>query len=235
MEDPLGQAIYDYHYLGYAKEIIIHTNYTEDEHLEPQYFFRNEKDMPLLEKTALNLCRGRILDVGAGAGSHSLILQKRGLDVTALEASSLAAAVIKDRGVHKVVCADIYEFSGLSYDTILMLMNGTGLGGTIDGLQKLLLHLKSLLTEHGRLLIDSSDIRYLFEEEDGSVWVELTSDEYYGEMSYNVIYKDQQTNFNWLFVDYEKLSELAFSAGLRCHLIEEGSNYDYLAQLVLNR
>ncbi|HZH72710.1 MAG TPA: class I SAM-dependent methyltransferase [Mariniphaga sp.] len=231
MEDPIGKAIYDYHHFKQADEIIIHTNYTEDERIDPKYFFRDEEEMPALEKTAMDLCVGNVLDVGAGAGSHSLILQNRGINVTALEASPLATSVIKERNVRQVICSDIYEFSGQSYDTIVILMNGTGIGGTLEGLKILLLHLKSLLTPTGSILIDSSDIKYLFEEEDGSIWVELSNDNYFGEMEYTVIYKDHKSSFNWLFVDFEILKSIAKLLGLKCKLVEKGPHHDYLAQL----
>ena len=231
MNDPIGQAIYDYYVNGKAENIIIQTNYTEDEHLDPSCFFRREEEMPPLEKTALSLCRGEVLDVGAGAGSHSLILQEKGIHVSALELSALAAEVIRKRGVQNVTCSDIYKYRHKKFDTILSLMNGTGIGGTISGFKKLLLHLKSLLNENGSILIDSSDIKYLFEEDDGSVWIDLSNTNYYGEMTYWITYKTLQSKFNWLFVDFDTLHKIAASSGLNCTMIERGNHYDYLAQL----
>lgn len=231
MNDPIGSAIFDFYTNGETDSITIQTNYTEDETLDPSYFFRMEKDLPHIERRALDLCKGDVLDVGAGAGSHSLILQNRGLNVSALEVSLPASEVIRNRGVRKVFCTDVYDFAGERFDTILMLMNGTGIGGTIEGLKKLLLHLKTLLKEGGQILIDSSDIQYLFEEDDGSVWIDLTNDAYYGEMEYSATYKDLQVDFDWLFVDYSTLQTIAESAGYACTLIVEGQHDDYLARL----
>ncbi len=231
MNDPFGQAIYDYHSKGEAAILIVNSNYTENEQIPVSYLFRTEKEMPKLERKALKLCSGKVLDVGAAAGCHSIFLQKKGFNITALEKSELAVEVLQKRGIQKVICADIYSFLDKKYDTILLLMNGTGIGETIDGLKRLLLHLKSLLTENGQILIDSSDIKYLFEEEDGSMWIDLTNEKYYGEMEYKVTYKDTKSTFKWLFVDFDSLKKLANDVGLNCLLIEESVHFEYLAKI----
>jgi SAM-dependent methyltransferase len=231
MNDPIGKAIADFHKNGTAPDILINTNYTEGEILSPAYFFRTWNEMPEIEQIALENCCGKVLDVGAAAGCHALELQERGLDVTALEKSELACEVMKKRGVKNGICTDLFQFQETGFDTVLLLMNGTGIGQTLDGLRKMLLHLKSLLNEGGQILIDSSDIQYLFEEEDGSFWVDLTSNKYYGEMEYELVYKKHSTRFKWLFTDFETLSKIAGEAGLNCQLLKEGSQNDFLAQL----
>ena len=147
MNDPFGQAIKDFFEYGEASDLIINSNYTEDEIIPVAYLFRKEKEMPAIEQTALKLCKGKVLDIGAVAGCHSIVLQEKGFEVTALEQSELAAEVIKKRGIRDVVCDDIFNFSNNKYDTILLLMNGAGIGETIEGLKKLLVHLKTLLNE----------------------------------------------------------------------------------------
>ncbi len=231
MNDPFGQAIQDYFNKGKAADIQINSNYTENESIPAAYFFRGEKEMPELEIAAFKKCKGKILDVGAAAGCHTLQLQKKGYNITALEKSALSVEVMKKQGIVKVIHADIYEYNEKQYDTILLLMNGAGIGETISGLKKLLLHLKTLLLEGGQILIDSSDIKYLFEEEDGSMWIDLATDKYYGEMVYEVSYKKSQAKFDWLFIDFEKLSAIANEIGLQCNLVAKGKHWDYLAQL----
>lgn len=231
MSDPIGQAIYDFYTKGEAEDIIIETNYTEEEHLSPAYFFRTIEEMPSIEQTAMKQCKGRILDVGAAAGCHALPLQEQKLNVTALEKSVTATEIMRRRGVKNIVCQDIFQYKEKEYDTILLLMNGTGIGGTLNGLKNLLLHLKTLLSNNGRILIDSSDIAYLFQESDGSMWIDLANDRYYGEMEYYISYKNLHSEFNWLFVDYMNLEKIARAVGMKCKRIEEGSNYDYLALL----
>ena len=232
MNDPMEQAIADFYKNGAAPDILINTNYTEGEILPPAYFFRSVDEMPKIEQTAIKNCRGKILDVGAAAGCHALELQKRGSDVTALEKSKLAAEVMKKRGVKNVVCTEIFQFEEPRFDTILILMNGTGIGQTLDGLKKMLLHLKNLLNEGGQILIDSSDIQYLFQEDDGSFWADLANDRYYGEMDYELIYKNSSTRFKWLFTDFDTLAKIAADAGLNCQLVEEGEQNDFLAKLI---
>lgn len=231
MNDPIGRAISDYLKYGKAPDIAVDTNYTEDEALPPGLFFRAENEMNQIDQAALNLCHGKILDVGAAAGCHSIVLQNRGLDVTALEKSALAAGVLKKRGVKKVVNRNVFDFNETGFDTVILLMNGSGIGGTLDGLKMLLLHLKNLISPDGQILMDSSDIGYLFEEEDGSVWVDLANERYYGEMEYTLTYKEETASFKWLFVDFDTLESLAGSIGLKCEKITESVFYEYLARI----
>ena len=232
--DLIGQAIFNYHFYGDEEPLIIDSNYTEDEVLDPRHFFRTSELMSLLEKRALEMCSGKILDVGAGAGCHALELQNQALLVTALEKSELACRVMTDRGVGNVVQGDIMDHSGETYDTILMLMNGAGLAGNLEGLERMLAHLKSLLAPGGQILMDSTDITYLFQEDDGSLWIDLANDNYYGEMSYTVKYRNMTGDpFPWLFVDFETLSHHAGKQGFQAELLMEGEESDFLARLVL--
>lgn len=231
MNDPFGEAIHDYFEKGKAPDLIVNSNYTENEEIAASWFFRSEKEMPKIEQTALKNCRGRILDIGAAAGCHSLVLQKKGYSVTALEKSQLAAEVLTKRGIQKVICNDIYLFNNQQFDTLLLLMNGAGIGETISGLKKLLLHLKTLMAEKSQILIDSSDIKYLFREDDGSLWIDLANPKYYGEMSYEVSYKKSVSKFKWLFVDFDTLKKVAEKTGFECILLESGRHHDFLAQL----
>lgn len=233
MNDPFGNAINDFYNKGKAPDLKVSSNYTQGEKISASWFFRTENEMPILEKTALRLCKGKVLDVGAAAGCHSLILQKKGYNVTALEKSERAVEVMKKRGIQKTICTDINTFSESNFDTILLLMNGAGIGETISGLENLLNHLKTLLSEKGQILLDSSDIKYLFQEKDGSTWVNITNSKYYGEMEYKVNYKNSGSEFKWLFIDFEKLQVLAEKCGYECNLVETGTHYDYLAQLKL--
>ncbi len=234
MNDPIGKAISDYFYSGNAEMIFVDSNYTEEEEMDPALFFRRVGEMPSVELKALALCSGKIMDVGAGAGCHVLELQDRGFSVTSVEKSELAAGVMRLRGVKEVICDDIFHISSGTYDTILMLMNGSGIAGTLEGLRKLLDHLRGLLAPGGQILMDSSDISYLFTEEDGSLWVDLSNDNYYGEMIYEVTYGSVRSDkFFWLFVDFDTLCDVASSRGFHCTLQAEGDNGEYLARLQL--
>ena len=233
MKDPFGEAIRDYFENGKAPKIKVDSNYTENEEILPSYFFRTEKEMPSIEQKALKLCKGRVLDVGAAAGCHSLILQKKGYNVTAIEISTLASEILLKRGIQRVINKDIFQFNEGNFDTILLLMNGAGIGETLDGLANLLSHLKTLLSPNGQILIDSSDISYLFQEKDGSKWIDLANSNYYGEMLYKVQYKKSAVEFKWLFADKDKMEEAAGKATLNFLLAEKGNHYDYLARLTI--
>jgi SAM-dependent methyltransferase len=233
--DTIGQAIYNYYFNKITDVISVESNYTEDEEINPAHFFRSWEDMPEIEQKAINFCRGKVLDIGAGAGCHALELQRMGLEVVALEKSELASQVMHAMGVENIVVKDIFFFSEKPFDTILLLMNGIGIAGTISRLKELLKHLKSILAPGGQILLDSTDISYLFEEEDGSVWFDLTNENYYGEMTYTVNYlNNYNSTFPWLFIDFETLLQMATEEGFKSELIAEGEENQFLARLTIN-
>ncbi|QJD98056.1 class I SAM-dependent methyltransferase [Mucilaginibacter robiniae] len=226
MSDVLGKALYDYQFQNSPGKLWINNRYGERELMDLAIYFRNEDDMTDLEWLAMNECRGKVLDIGAAAGSHALELQTRGYDVTALDISPLAINVMQARGVHKVQQADIFTYSGTTYDTLLLLMNGIGLAGTLKDLPALLLHMKSLLEPGGQLLFDSSDVTYLY---DGNL---PANQVYYGEIAYQYQYKQQKSNwFNWLYVDEQSLLEVANEAGFATEVLYEDEYQQYLVRL----
>lgn len=229
MIDVLGQALFDYHQANQQNfGLWIHNKYGEKEEMPVEAYFREEDDMPDLEWLALNECRGTVLDIGAGAGSHALLLQERGYDVTALEISPLAAAVMRERGVKSVVETDIYKYGDAKYDTLLLLMNGIGLAGTVEGLKTLLDHLKELLHKGGQILFDSSDIAYLYEGNlpEGS--------EYYGELWYQYEYHGRKTDwFKWLYIDEFSLQKIVNELGYQMEVLLEDEYGQYLVRLTL--
>ena len=189
--------------------------------------------MPLLERTALDRCRGSVLDVGCGAGSHALYLQEeKNLEVLAIDISPGAIEIATLRGIKNARSINFFELKNEKFDTLLLLMNGTGIIGKLNKLDDFFAHCRSLLTANGKILIDSSDLRYLLDEdEDGGLWVEMNSD-YYGEMEYQISYKQEISPiFNWLYIDFNLLQLAASKSGFSCRLLKEGEHYDYLAEL----
>jgi SAM-dependent methyltransferase len=237
MLDLFGKAILDFQTNNSPEDIITETNISEADEMDVAYLFRSYKEMPKLEKKALQLSRGKVLDVGCGAGSHSLYLQNdKNLEVTSIDISENAIKVcqlrdVKNAKVQNILDLDSDLHQNDKYDTILLLMNGTGIFGTLAETSKYLEKLKSLLAPNGQILIDSSDIIYMFDEdEDGSKWI--PSDGYYGELTFTISYKNQtEAPFPWLYLDYNTLQNAAFANGLQCELIEEGKHFDYLAKL----
>lgn len=232
MKDLFGQAILDYQQGNYTEDIKTETTISEEDILPLPYLFRSFKEMPPLEQKALRLARGKVLEVGCGAGSHGLYLQnERNLEVHSIDISPKAVEACKLRGLKNVSVANIMEFEG-KFDTILLLMNGAGMCGRLKHMGTFLAKIKSLLAPNGQILTDSSDIIYMFDEnEDGTYDVPLHFD-YYGEVDYLVKYKNEKEEpFAWLYVDYNTLQNVAHSVGLECELIAEGEHYDYLAKM----
>ncbi len=230
MKDILGKALLDYQNGNYSEDIITSTNISDEDILPLAFLFRNYEDMPKLEQKALELVKGSILDVGCGAGSHSLHLQEKDFKVKSIDVSEGAIEVCRSRGIKNTAVSNVLDESE-TFDTILLLMNGTGIFQTIGKVSLYLKHLKSLLNKNGQILIDSSDILYMYQDDDGGIWQD-TNANYYGELDYYLSYKgEQEAPMKWLYLDYTTLETAAIANGLQCELIEEGEHFDYLAKL----
>lgn len=231
-KDPMGQAIMDYYKNGRAARLRVFSSQFEEDEIPVRKLFRTEREMPLIERTALQLAEGNILDAGAGSGCHSLLLQQMGKKVTAIDISPLSVEVMALRGVQDARQINLLDegFCG-SYDTVLMLMNGSGIVGKLENLPFFFQRMKQILCPGGSILMDSSDLRYLFEEEDGSFTIDLAAG-YYGEVDFSMQYRQCKGEcFDWLYIDFQTLSYYAAENGFRAELVQEGSHYDYLARL----
>jgi len=233
MKDLFGKAILDYQTNNAPEDLITETTISEEDEMSVAYLFRSYDEMPQMEQKALQLAKGKILDVGCGAGSHSLSLQnERNLDVTSIDISANAIQACVLRGLKNAKVQDVMTLENEKYDTILLLMNGAGMCGKLKNIPNFLLKLKSLLNPGGQILLDSSDIIYMFDDdEDGGKWIPSKS-EYYGEIVFNISYKgEREKPFDWMFIDYNTLQNAALDNGFQCELILEGEHYDYLAKL----
>ena len=229
-KDLFGKALLDYHNGNYTEDIITSTNISEDDELPIPYLFRAFKNMPKIEQKALQLAKGSVLDIGCGAGSHSLYLQEKGFEVKGIDISKGAIEVAKKRGHKNVVLKDVLDETE-TYDTILVLMNGTGIFQELSQVATYLKHLKSLLNPNGRILIDSSDIKYMYEDDDGGLWID-TNANYYGELDYYLSYKgESEEPMKWLYLDFNTLQLACESVGLTCNKVIDGEHFDYLAKL----
>ena len=231
-KDPMGAAILDFQKQGKAARLRVLSSMFEEDEMPVKHLFRSTREMPMLEQKALQLAKGRVLDIGAGAGCHALALQEKGLAVKAIDISPLSCEAMKLRGVKDAECINLFDdHLGTGFDTILLLMNGTGIAGKIEHLPALFLCLKALLNPGGQILIDSSDLKYIYENEDGSFDINLNG-AYYGEVDYQMIYKDVKGDrFDWLYVDFPLLKSIAETCGLHGELVAEGDHYDYLARI----
>ena len=229
-QDPMGQAIADYHATGKASRLRVFSPMFDEDEIPVSTLFRTRDEMPAIEQEALKVASGHILDVGAGAGCHTLALQAMEKRVTAIDISPLSVETMRQRGVKDVHEQDFFSLDG-QFDTILMLMNGIGIVGTLSRLPAFFMQVDHLLAPGGQLLCDSSDICYIFEDEDGII--DLTGVEgYYGELSYQMQYKSIKGEpFPWLFIDAETLREQAAAHSFHCDILMRGPHYDYLARL----
>lgn len=231
MQDIIGTALLDYYHGNYSEDIMTETNISEEDELPLPYLFRTFEEMPEIEQKALESAKGRTLDVGCGAGSHSLYIQKKGFDVMGIDTSPGAIEVCKLRGFQNVKNIDLLQLKNGKFDTILLLMNGTGIFQNLEKTPIYLQYLKSLLNREGQILIDSSDLKYMYDPtDDGGIIV--PADRYYGELEFTMRYKEMQSeSFEWLYIDENLFQEICAENQLDFRIMARGDNFDYLAQL----
>lgn len=235
MKDLFGKAILDYQTKDAPEDLITETSISEADEMPVSYLFRTYNEMPKLEQKALQLAKGNVLDVGCGAGSHALALQnERNLEVTAIDISENAVKACHHRGLKNVFVMHLLDLNPITkFDTILLLMNGTGIFGTLKETGNYLQKLKSLLHTNGQILIDSSDLIYMYDQDEDGAY-SIPADGYYGELTFTVHYKGEtEDTFPWLYLDYNTLQKAAIANGLNCELVLEGDHFDYLAKLSL--
>jgi len=227
-----GKALLDYQNGNTNAEIIVHSPDFEPDSIPVEHLLRPYDAMPDVEQLALQKCVGSVLDVGACAGAHSHFLQQQGFDVTALEIDEDCCTYLRAfRGIKNVHCGDFLNYTtSTKYDTLLLLMNGSGFAGTIDNFESFIAHCETFLNPGGQILMDSSDLVYLYELEDGSL--ELPMHKYYGEMQYQVEYKgEKSTLFDWLYIDFELLEEKLSTLGWKVDMLLEQNNLSYLVKI----
>jgi SAM-dependent methyltransferase len=231
---PLGRALLDYHRGATAARITVHTDLWQDEVTPVEDFYRpDEQQLPRLEKIALDLCRGRTLDLGAGAGRHALELQRRGLEVTAADLSPEAVEVMRERGVADARRGGLEELTGERFDTIVLLMHGIGLVGTLEGLVRFLSQVPSHLQKDGQVIFDSAHLGLVMPEhfDDGlEQW--RAGGIYPGVVEYRLSYEGTEGKaYPWLFIDPVTLANRTEAANLQLEIVTRGERGSYLARL----
>lgn len=232
-KDPMGRAIADYYRTGKAAKLRVFSSMFYEDEIPVATLFRSYLEMPQQEQLAIELCRGRVLDVGAGSGCHSAVLMERGLDVVAIDISELSIEVMKERGVDARNINFFDDTFAERFDTILMAMNGIGIVGKVERLGDFFRAVKRLLAPGGQVLLDSSDVKYVFMNDDGSMDINLAAG-YYGEIDYKMRYKNVTGEpFDWLYIDFETLKMYAEEYGFKCEKCIDGEHYDYLARITM--
>lgn len=228
--DILGRAISDYYFEDKQFKLWVHDNHGPKVEMMVPIYFRSPEAMPDLELMALDLCKGKTLDIGAGAGSHALYLQDKGIQVTAIDISEGAVEVMKARGVKDARVEDVFEMKGEKFDTLLLLMNGIGLVQNMEGLKRFLAQIKKLMNKGAQLLFDSSDVAYMYEEGIPDLPY------YYGEIKCRYEYRRQKSNwFSWLYIDEQTLCSIATDAGFKVERLFVDESEQYLVRLTLKK
>jgi hypothetical protein len=229
LSDPLGKAISEYweNPQGKYSSVEVFMNGEPMQEMHATLFFRNSRQFKQYERLALKECVGPVLDVGAASGIHSIWLHSRGLEVTSLDFSELCCKVMLQRGLTEVVCDDVMLYDPKKkFKTILLLMNGTGLAGSLDNLVPFLKKLKKMLQKDGQILIDSSDIMYYYRGRAMPLHC------YYGDVEFQMRYgKMHGSPFPWTFVDPDTLLRYAEQAGYTTEFLHTDSGGHYLAKL----
>ncbi len=226
MTTPYASAITDYHTSGESETLWLHTSYGSPEEMPVWYFFRSFEEMSEIEQMALSVCEGNILDVGAGTGCHSLVLQEMGKRVLAIDSCAEAVEIIKANGIARAIQADFFQHKHGTFDTLLFLMNGLGVMGKLSGLERFLQQADHLLKPGGQIIVDSSDIQYLYPQN-------RPKDHYYGEVAFQYEYNGKKGEwFDWVYVDMDTLTEKAYDLGWITYILNKDENDQYLARLV---
>jgi len=230
---PHGAALLDYFKGETSAAVLVHGDDGETETVPIRVFFRGPADFSALEEAALDLCRGRVLDAGAGSGCHSLVLQEQGLPVCAIDIAPEAVEVMRKRGVQDARCADVFSFEAEPFDTVLLMMNGIGVVGDLAGLDRFLVEVGRLLKPDGQVLLDSYDPGWT--EDRGNAVPPAAGarpNRYSGEMRFQLEYKGAMgPPLEWLFVDSATLADHAKRAGWSCEVIWQEEEGHYLARL----
>ena len=223
---PFSQALIDYAEGNTAHSLILHNSYGEPEEMSIEVFFREAVDLSPLEKLVIESCSGEILDIGAGAGALSVILQQKNQQVTALENDQGCVELMKAMGIQSGVEGDLWHYEA-QYDTVLVMMNGLGLAGKLDRVPGFLKKCMSLLAPSGQLLFDSSDISYLFEDETAK-----KTEGYFGEVQYKYEYRNKSGDwFDWVYVDQNTLKGICSELSLKLEILHTNEYDQYLARV----
>lgn len=233
--DLYGRALLDYYNGEQNAMIIMRRDDGFSAELPLRVFFARPAEFSHIEQLALEMCRGDVLDIGAGTGRHSLALQQRGLNPYAIDISAGAIEIIRRNGVSGAECADIFKFNKGIYDTLMMMLHGIGMTETLDGFTKFLHHAGTLLRPGGQLIFDSLDVRCTADA--GNLAYQksnIRKNRYFGEIHLEFEYKGIKGKpWIWLHIDQETMTERAHNAGWKAEIVHTEAGGDYLARLTL--
>jgi 2-polyprenyl-3-methyl-5-hydroxy-6-metoxy-1,4-benzoquinol methylase len=233
--DSYGQALLDFQRGNLSAAITVRRDDGYESPLPAAVFFRQPSEFSGIERAALALCKGKVLDIGAGTGIHTLALQARGLRVTAIDISPQAVEIMSQRGVQDARRVDLFEYTETRFDTLLMMLHGIGMVETLPGLERFLRHAKKLAAPGGQLIFDSLDVRHT-DDPRHLAYQEANrkAGRYFGEIRMRFDYGDLRGPlFGWLHVDPETLADRAAQAGWDTQILHPQEDGNYLARLTI--
>jgi SAM-dependent methyltransferase len=230
---PFGRAMRDYFEGKTDAQLMVCRDDGLVAPLPVSIFFREPDQFTAIEREALSRCTGSVLDVGAGSGLHSLALQRKGFNVTALDVTPQAVEIMHRRGVSRTCQADVFSYREGPYDTVLLLGHGIGMVETLDGLRRFLLHAQRLVTQHGQILLDSLDVERS-EDPQNRRYHELNRQRgrYPGEIRLRFDYEEiRGRECGWLHIDPVTLAEQAATLGWSCTTLLLEASGQHLSRL----
>ncbi|MHC4082015.1 MAG: class I SAM-dependent methyltransferase [Planctomycetota bacterium] len=231
--DPYGAALQAGFDGDAGAELILRRDDGREGRLPVSHFFRGQSEFTPVETAAVDRCAGRVLDVGAGTGLHSLVLQEKGLRVTAIDISARVVEIMIRRGVGDAHCEDVFDCRRGPFDTVLMMGHGIGMVETLAGLDRFLIFARGILSEAGQLLLDSLDVGVTDDPENLAYHeANRRAGRYVGEIRLQSEFQGERgPYYGWLHVDADTLTEHAATAGWRCEVVCREDSGDYLARL----
>jgi SAM-dependent methyltransferase len=228
--EPLAAALLDHYRTGRPRKVAATRADGVAFEIETGEYFTLEGELAELDRLALDSCRGRVLDVGAGAGRHALALQARGLEVVAIDVSPIAVSLCRARGVRDARVFDVMQLDSEQmmgrFDTIFFGMQTIGVAGGVGTLGRLLERLASVLAPGGELIVDSSALREAWEGDDS----DRTPGR--GEIVLSTRYRGWRGEpFPWLYLSERDLSTVAGDAGFAMETLGRVPSGEFLAAL----
>jgi len=232
-EDAFGRMLWAY----YNGQRVFEIDERDDGYIEastsPKLYFSDYEDWPQHEKKAMEYVKGRVLDIGCGAGRHSLYLQKKGLDVLGIDNSPLAIKVCKLRGLKKakIMSIEDIDFKPKSFDTIIMMGNNFGLFGSFQKARSLLKRFHKITSDDGLIVAETRD-PYKTDNPAHLEYHELNRKRgrMGGQVRIRVRFEKYATPwFDYLFVSKEEMDEILKGTGWKVKQYIDSGNALYIA------
>lgn len=232
-QDAFGQMMWAYYRGKEVCEIVERDDGYFSAYHGPKVYFSEYRDWPLIGQKAMQFAKGRVLDIGCGAGRHSLYLQKKGLEVLGIDSSPLAIKICKLRGLKKaeIMSLEDVDFKPDSFDTILMMGGNFGLLGSLTKARRLLKRFHKMTSEDALIIAETRD-PYKTDNPAHLEYHKLNKKR--GRMSGQVrirvrFEKTVAEWFDWLMLSKEEMRELLQGTGWKVSEFIESEDSRYTA------